>query len=253
MATKCCDAIQSTREVIKRDREQRRNNVQNRFAILSAFQAADPRQLARDRQAIARRHVPSVPARFLRRAVAPKVTAVAVSVLYGRERGRAGAPPSVGMGIGGSQKGALRPRFLGAVLFPTQCHCWRERRRGGRHRHLLARRPALRLDSEVTAGAFLPRRPSAKPNPSDNGSIVLIGNSGMRPPRVPNDSWYPIESAPLDEDVVVEVTDGRGAPYPLRWPCRKTAAGWINSAKGTPLAVTPVRWRPYYPPPVRPQ
>jgi hypothetical protein len=61
----------------------------------------------------------------------------------------------------------------------------------------------------------------------------------MRPPRVPNYSWYPIESAPFDEDAVVKVTDGRGAPYALRWPCRQTAAGWINSAKGTPLALLP--------------
>jgi hypothetical protein len=64
----------------------------------------------------------------------------------------------------------------------------------------------------------------------------------MRPMRLLSSSWYPIESAPFDEDVAVEVTDGRGAPYLLRWPCRRTEAGWINSTKGTPLAVTPVRW-----------
>jgi hypothetical protein len=64
-------------------------------------------------------------------------------------------------------------------------------------------------------------------------------------------SWKPIESAPSDEDVTVQVTDGHGKPYTLRNPCRLTAAGWISSGKGTPLTVTPVRWRPYYgsPPP----
>ena len=52
-------------------------------------------------------------------------------------------------------------------------------------------------------------------------------------------------AAPLDEDIAVQVTDGRGGPYTLQWPCRRTASGWINSRKGTPLEVTPVRWRPY--------
>jgi hypothetical protein len=75
---------------------------------------------------------------------------------------------------------------------------------------------------------------------------------GARRPRRTYD-WYPIESAPLGEDIALEVTDGRGKPYALRWPCRRTATGWINSTKGTPLAVTPVRWRPYYPPQAQPQ
>jgi hypothetical protein len=59
-------------------------------------------------------------------------------------------------------------------------------------------------------------------------------------------SWRPIESAPLDENVTLQVTDGRGKPYTLRSPSRLTAAGWISSSKGTPLTVTPVRCRPYY-------
>jgi hypothetical protein len=28
---------------------------------------------------------------------------------------------------------------------------------------------------------------------------------------------------------------------------RLTASGWVSSGKGTPLTVTPVRWRPYFP------
>jgi hypothetical protein len=63
----------------------------------------------------------------------------------------------------------------------------------------------------------------------------------MRPSR--DYGWNPIETAPLDEDIALQVTDGRGAPYTLQWPCRRTAAGWINSRKGTPLEVTPVKWR----------
>jgi hypothetical protein len=28
-------------------------------------------------------------------------------------------------------------------------------------------------------------------------------------------------------------------------PFKLTAAGWVNSGKGTPLAVTPLQWKPY--------
>jgi hypothetical protein len=73
----------------------------------------------------------------------------------------------------------------------------------------------------------------------------------MRPPEV-NYGWNPIETAPFDEDIALRVTDGRGGPYTLHWPCRLTASGWVNSRKGTPLAVTPVRWKPYLDRPPRP-
>jgi hypothetical protein len=67
--------------------------------------------------------------------------------------------------------------------------------------------------------------------------------------RVPleNYGWNPIESAPLDEDLTLQVTDGRGEPYTLLNPSRLIAAGWVSSGKGTPLAVTPVKWRRYFP------
>jgi hypothetical protein len=64
--------------------------------------------------------------------------------------------------------------------------------------------------------------------------------------------WLTIDTAPLDEDVLLQVTDGRGEPYNLPNPCRLTASGWISSTKGTPLAVTPVKWRPYNAPGPRP-
>jgi hypothetical protein len=73
----------------------------------------------------------------------------------------------------------------------------------------------------------------------------------MRPPQV-SYGWNPIESAPFDEEVALQVTHGRGGPYTLQWPRRRTATGWINSRKGTPLEVTPVRWRPYLDRPPRP-
>jgi hypothetical protein len=75
----------------------------------------------------------------------------------------------------------------------------------------------------------------------------------MWTPPAESYSWKPIESAPLDEDVGLQVTDGRGKPYTLRNPSRLTAAGWVSSGKGTPLAVTPVRWRPYHSWPPRPR
>jgi hypothetical protein len=64
-------------------------------------------------------------------------------------------------------------------------------------------------------------------------------------------NWHPIESAPLDEDLTLQVTDGRGQPYIIQWPCRRTATGWINARKGTRLEVTPVLWRVYRQPPSR--
>jgi hypothetical protein len=54
--------------------------------------------------------------------------------------------------------------------------------------------------------------------------------------------WNPIETAPVEVDVMLEVTDGQGEPYRLRGPSRLTASGWVSS-KGTTLVVTPVRWK----------
>jgi hypothetical protein len=60
----------------------------------------------------------------------------------------------------------------------------------------------------------------------------------MWTPSAESYRWKSIESAPFDKDVTLQVTDGRGGPYTLRLPCPRTASGWINSSKGTPLAVT---------------
>jgi hypothetical protein len=56
-----------------------------------------------------------------------------------------------------------------------------------------------------------------------------------------NYGWNPIKTAPLDEDVILEVTDRRGLPY----RSRLTASGWVGSGKETLLAVTPVKWKRY--------
>jgi hypothetical protein len=65
--------------------------------------------------------------------------------------------------------------------------------------------------------------------------------------------WRPLDSAPVERDVTLLVIDGASEPYQLKLPSRLTAAGWVSSAKGTPLAVTPAKWKPYVPPrPARP-
>jgi hypothetical protein len=57
--------------------------------------------------------------------------------------------------------------------------------------------------------------------------------------------WSPIDNAPFDQDVLLEVVDERGETYRLRSAFRLTAAGWVSSSKGTPLAVKPMKWKPY--------
>jgi hypothetical protein len=48
----------------------------------------------------------------------------------------------------------------------------------------------------------------------------------------------------IGKDVMLMVSDGQGEPYSVLKPFKLTAAGWVSSGKGTPLAVTPLQWRP---------
>jgi hypothetical protein len=57
--------------------------------------------------------------------------------------------------------------------------------------------------------------------------------------------WQPIDTARVGKDVMLMVTDGQGEPYAVLKPFKLAAAGWVSSGKGTPLAVTPLQWRPY--------
>jgi hypothetical protein len=59
--------------------------------------------------------------------------------------------------------------------------------------------------------------------------------------------WQPIDTAPIEQDVMLIVTDGQGEPYSVLKPFKLTAAGWVSSGKGTPLGVTPLQWKPYVP------
>jgi hypothetical protein len=57
--------------------------------------------------------------------------------------------------------------------------------------------------------------------------------------------WEPIDTAPIDKDVTVLVTDGV-SEYRIPYRCRLTVAfGWVNSSKGTALAVKPIKWKSY--------
>jgi hypothetical protein len=58
--------------------------------------------------------------------------------------------------------------------------------------------------------------------------------------------WRSIDTAPVDEDVTLLVSEGRrGRWYRLPYPCRRTAAGWIDSSNGTLQTVTPIKWKTY--------
>lgn len=56
-------------------------------------------------------------------------------------------------------------------------------------------------------------------------------------------AWRPIETVPLDEDVMVLVASESGDTYALPFAAKRTADGWVSSRKGTPLSVTPIKWR----------
>jgi hypothetical protein len=59
--------------------------------------------------------------------------------------------------------------------------------------------------------------------------------------------WQPIDSARLDEDVSLMVTDGRGGePYRLPYPCRHYRGRWVSSNKGSLQTVVPTKWKPHY-------
>jgi hypothetical protein len=43
--------------------------------------------------------------------------------------------------------------------------------------------------------------------------------------------WQPIDTAPIDKDVMLIVTDGQGEPYAVYKTFKLTAAGWVSSGK----------------------
>ena len=61
-------------------------------------------------------------------------------------------------------------------------------------------------------------------------------------PKQNNRFWRPIESAPSDKEVELQVTDAFGA-YTLMFPCLLTKEGWVNANSRGRLEVQPTHWR----------
>jgi hypothetical protein len=55
--------------------------------------------------------------------------------------------------------------------------------------------------------------------------------------------WNGVDRAPVGVALQVLVTSASDDTYLLPYPCRLTAAGWVNAISGTPLLVRPTRWR----------
>jgi hypothetical protein len=55
-------------------------------------------------------------------------------------------------------------------------------------------------------------------------------------------TWRAASTAPLDRNVEVLV-EGAARTYILKFPCRRTEAGWVNAIKSMRLAVEPTHWR----------
>jgi hypothetical protein len=61
-------------------------------------------------------------------------------------------------------------------------------------------------------------------------------------PKQNNRFWKPIESAPPDQVVELQVADAFG-PYTLNFPCLLTEDGWVNANSRGRLEVEPTHWR----------
>ncbi len=61
-------------------------------------------------------------------------------------------------------------------------------------------------------------------------------------PKQNNRFWKPIDSAPPDREVELQVVDQFGS-YTLMFPCRLTDGGWVNANSQGRLEVEPTHWR----------
>ena len=55
--------------------------------------------------------------------------------------------------------------------------------------------------------------------------------------------WKSVEVAPVGIALQVQVTNAAGDLYVLPFPCKLTAAGWVNAVSGTALVVKPTYWK----------
>ncbi len=61
-------------------------------------------------------------------------------------------------------------------------------------------------------------------------------------PKQDKRCWKPIDSAPDDREVELQVADQFGS-YTLMFPCRWTGGGWINANSQGRIEVEPTHWR----------
>ena len=54
--------------------------------------------------------------------------------------------------------------------------------------------------------------------------------------------WQPVASAPSDRAIQLALHDAQGTRE-LHFPCRRTDAGWINAATGSPVSFHATHWR----------
>jgi hypothetical protein len=54
--------------------------------------------------------------------------------------------------------------------------------------------------------------------------------------------WQPIETAPFDQDLQLSVIED-GQVHALVFPCRRSAAGWVNGVTRQTVALRPTHWR----------
>jgi hypothetical protein len=54
--------------------------------------------------------------------------------------------------------------------------------------------------------------------------------------------WHPITTAPFNHAIEARIQGPRG-PQVLPFPCRQTAAGWINSDLDIRMEIEPLAWR----------
>ena len=95
-----------------------------------------------------------------------------------------------------------------------------------------AANPTFALPWPGAGTVELSNRPGSYARKTQEVKVASLGNiNGTGPPmRMTPAGWKPIDTAPLDQAVTVLVTDGRGEPYPIPYPCKRTAAGWVAGA-----------------------
>ena len=71
--------------------------------------------------------------------------------------------------------------------------------------------------------------------------VEALGAMSLQFPKAPL-GWKSIDDAPAETDLCICIKDAFGF-YPLPFPCRKQARGWVNAKLGVPIDAAPLGWR----------